>query len=54
MEAYKSMKRRELIRQGKSIPLTLLPTEPGEIDMAASKRSPLLRIVISGKRHKPT
>ena len=40
MEAYKAMKRRELIRQGKSIPLTLLPTQPAEINMAEPKRSP--------------
>ena len=31
MEAYKRMRRRELQRRGKSIPLTLLPTEPGEL-----------------------
>ena len=34
---------------------SLLPAEQDKwLDMAESKRSPLLRIVISGKRHKPT
>ena len=38
MEAFKAMKRRELIRRGKPIPATLLPNEPGEIDLPELNR----------------
>ena len=33
MEEFKAMKRRELVRQNKSIPLTLLPSEPDELSL---------------------